>query len=882
MYTEYDSEGNYTQEEEKKDDRRKLYLIIIIVLLLLFFGWLFFFSGWIKFGYDSRVKSISISMKTLGLKPKDTYQLYAEVNPKNAKNKTVKWQSSDSNIVEVDEKTGMVTAIAVGEAIVTVISNDNPKVSADCLVTVSDNLVDVTGIAFTSDEITIYKGSGELLEVVVSPEDAKTPILKFSSSNNNIVKVNDIGYVTGVAVGSATVMVQTEDGKFSDTIKVNVKSGGEGSGGSTIINPTGLKFGADSIDIVVNTTQNLAVTFIPSNATNTALLWASTDTSVVKVENGAVTGLKVGKAQVKATTVNNITATIDVNVIPASIKVTGLTVEPTSVTLKKGGTKQITAKVQPDNASNKEVTYTSSDTKIATVSENGLIKAIAKGTATITVKTKDQGKTATVKVTVTEESAGGSSGGTSGSSSDFDISVSGPTEIVKDTNVKYSISIKGTQASLSDYPRCTSSNTNYVTTLNAGGSVSAWGCIAYGKAVGTAKITFTATNTKGVTKTKTITIKVVDGSKPIAINSIRLSVAPSSLKVGQIGIYEAVFSPLDADTENVIWKSSDTSVATITSSSKSGKGVYKATITAKKAGTTYISAQVTDKYGKMVYDSKELSVWADKDTVQPTCGKTVNEPAVGNWTKNDRVIGVYCIDNEGGTGCTQNYFEKKFSTSAYTGSIRITDKAGNYRDCPVSVYVDKTAPTCSISTPAGYDTSKTITVKGTDTFSGVKNTKIGTSSGTTVASQTYSSTGTFVGTVTDKAGNQKQCSLTLKSKTQYSIRSCNSCKRCEYAGVDSKKCIKYSTTASMNFYTSSNQSTTQTSYKYICNKVTSGSYAGYYHCYRYPCTAYQTTYKVSCPKCGCASWSAWGSWTDKFYSSTATTGVRTRKVYYQG
>jgi flagellar basal body-associated protein FliL len=46
MYTEYDNEGNYTQETEKPD-RRKLYLIIIIILLLLFFGWLFFFSGWI-------------------------------------------------------------------------------------------------------------------------------------------------------------------------------------------------------------------------------------------------------------------------------------------------------------------------------------------------------------------------------------------------------------------------------------------------------------------------------------------------------------------------------------------------------------------------------------------------------------------------------------------------------------------------------------------------------------------------------------------------------------------------------------------------------------------------------------------------------------------
>lgn len=85
------------------------------------------------------------------------------------------------------------------------------------------------------------------------------------------------------------------------------------------------------------------------------------------------------------------------------IEVTGVTVAPTSATLKINGKQQLTATIAPANATDKAVTWKSDNTSVATVSESGLVKGIAQGTATITVTTHDGNKTATATITVTNE-----------------------------------------------------------------------------------------------------------------------------------------------------------------------------------------------------------------------------------------------------------------------------------------------------------------------------------------------------------------------------------------------------------------------------------------------------------------------------------------------
>ncbi|WP_051198000.1 starch-binding protein [Butyrivibrio sp. MB2005] len=88
--------------------------------------------------------------------------------------------------------------------------------------------------------------------------------------------------------------------------------------------------------------------------------------------------------------------------VQESVAVTGVSFDKKTIKLGKGGKQQLSVNVAPANATNKDVTYKSSNSKIASVSASGLVKAKKKGTATITVTTKDGGFTASIKVKVTD------------------------------------------------------------------------------------------------------------------------------------------------------------------------------------------------------------------------------------------------------------------------------------------------------------------------------------------------------------------------------------------------------------------------------------------------------------------------------------------------
>jgi len=153
--------------------------------------------------------------------------------------------------------------------------------------------------------------------------------------------------------------------------------------------------------IAVGSTQQLTATIAPANATNQNVTWTSSNTAVATVgASGIVTAVGAGTATITVTTADG-SKTATCAITAATVAVTGVTMSPTTASINTGGTQQLTATLAPANASNKSVTWTSSNTAIATVSATGLVTAIAAGTATITVKTADGSKTATCVVTVT-------------------------------------------------------------------------------------------------------------------------------------------------------------------------------------------------------------------------------------------------------------------------------------------------------------------------------------------------------------------------------------------------------------------------------------------------------------------------------------------------
>ena len=153
--------------------------------------------------------------------------------------------------------------------------------------------------------------------------------------------------------------------------------------------------------IGIGSSETLVVTYNPEDAnTGKALTWKSDDTSIATVDaNGKVTGVAAGKTTITATTANGKSATCEVTV--QAIAVTGVSLDQTSATIKIGSSTTLKATVTPDNATNKEITWSSSDATIAAVT-NGTVSGIKVGTATITVTTKDGNKTATCQVTVQE------------------------------------------------------------------------------------------------------------------------------------------------------------------------------------------------------------------------------------------------------------------------------------------------------------------------------------------------------------------------------------------------------------------------------------------------------------------------------------------------
>lgn len=156
-----------------------------------------------------------------------------------------------------------------------------------------------------------------------------------------------------------------------------------------------------AITLTVDQSETLIATVIPDDATNKNVTWESSNEKVAKVDNGKVTAISTGNAKITVTTVEGTkTATCTVTVVAAPIKVTGVTLDKTATTLKSGESLTLKAAVAPADATNKDVSWSSNDTNVATVDSNGVVKAIAPGKATITVTTQDGSKTAQCIVTV--------------------------------------------------------------------------------------------------------------------------------------------------------------------------------------------------------------------------------------------------------------------------------------------------------------------------------------------------------------------------------------------------------------------------------------------------------------------------------------------------
>ena len=331
---------------------------------------------------EVEVSSITLSSSTLAIKVGESSTLTATVKPDNATNKTITWSSSDKTVATVED--GVVAGIKEGTATITASAGSK---SATCKVTVSKNVVAVTSITLNKSSLTLTEGDSETLTATVSPSDATDPTVTWTSSNTSVATVSN-GTVTAIKEGSATITAKA--GEKTATCKVTVEK--------KYVAVSDISLNFSSLDLTEGDTQQITVTITPSDATDQTVTYSSSDNSVVTVsEDGTVTAVGPGTATITVT-VGGVSKTITVTVVAKTIAVTSISLDNTSLSIKVGDTQQITATVQPDDATDKSVTWTSSDASVATVDNNGTVTGVSVGTATITAQAGDYTATCTVTV----------------------------------------------------------------------------------------------------------------------------------------------------------------------------------------------------------------------------------------------------------------------------------------------------------------------------------------------------------------------------------------------------------------------------------------------------------------------------------------------------
>ena len=264
--------------------------------------------------------------------------------------------------------------------------------------------VRVTKISLSETQLTLRRGDVRSLSATVVPSSATNTAVVWSSSNSNVATVRD-GLVTAVEIGSAQIYVSSADGRKRASCTVTVIA-------EYIAVEEVLILDEEEDKVISGTVLNLtegdtyqAISGIrPGDATNQNVSWVSSDPTVVSVKDGLLKAGTPGTATVTVTSdAGALTAslTVKVSAYVPPVDVTGVTLSKTSLTLSAPGqTATLTATVKPDDATNKSVRWSSSDEGIVTVSAEGLVTGIAPGQATITVRTVDQGKTATCTVDV--------------------------------------------------------------------------------------------------------------------------------------------------------------------------------------------------------------------------------------------------------------------------------------------------------------------------------------------------------------------------------------------------------------------------------------------------------------------------------------------------
>lgn len=283
--------------------------------------------------------------------------------------------------------------------------------------TTEETVAKPKSVTLNKEKVSLEVDKSVTLKVTTTPADYKANDIKWTSSNDKIAIVKD-GKVTAKTAGTVKINVIVDDITATCTVTVNKKVE---SKPETKPNPkpepdpeptpkpkpqtisvTSVSISKTSATIYVGDSYTLYASANPSNASNKSITWSSSNSKTATVYNGVVTGKKAGTVTIYATSNNGKKASCSITVKNKTVATTGVTLNQKTAVMNAGKTLRLYATITPSNATNKKITWSSSDTSVATVNSSGTVTAKKRGTVTITAKTSG-GQKATCTITVKPE-----------------------------------------------------------------------------------------------------------------------------------------------------------------------------------------------------------------------------------------------------------------------------------------------------------------------------------------------------------------------------------------------------------------------------------------------------------------------------------------------
>lgn len=525
-------------------------LLVVILVVLVFLGLINF--GIISFKSSEIPLALNLNQTEVGIKVGNTYQLNYTVSPSSVNYGGITWVSSDPSIVKVNENTGYIEGLKVGEAIVTASTPYN-KLSAECKIKVEARDILITRLTITNDQISLATGSSYQLKWTVSPSNATTHNFNFSSSDTKVAVVNEKGVIKAVGPGSAVITMKSKLNGIKDTATVTVyrysNSNSSSSNGKnnttspdndTYYRTKSVKLSKTSLELSVSSSYKLSATITPSNA-NQKVNWTSGNESILTINSdGVITTLREGTTNVIATSIDGVSSVCKVSVVKSGGKDTpkeGIEIEDQVLRLEVGTVKTLKINYYLANGANKSVLFSSSNSEIAYV-ENGSIVARSVGTCVIKATSSDGKYSDYVTVTVIPATNVIALTGIKFAKTSYEAAVNETITLIP--------TIEPTNAT-NRFLKWTTSN-RYIATVSNG--------VVY--CVGTGTVTITASE-GNISSSVTIKVKNVT---PTSI-SIENGKSDINLTVGENLYLVKKIIPSNSTNTSVTWTSSNPSIATI-------------------------------------------------------------------------------------------------------------------------------------------------------------------------------------------------------------------------------------------------------------------------------------------------------------------------------